>query len=328
MVITFAPWSAVSYRHVEEGLDPWGYKFIKGLGYNVLSFHCTEGNINFYRDKIFIQELNQLGVDLPDFIERLSYGSSMGGYAATAFSEPLKVNRVLAISPISSRRRDLATWDYEAGRSLESFNLDWSGQYTDGAESSASGYVVYDPLYDLDKLHAIRYKSLSFLRVPGVGHHLPRHLQSMNMLNWLVEAFIKNDLRKDDFYRLARNRRNIQIYYEWMLSKENKKLTPMREKILNANYLKIRQDIFSNEDTSKYNGFLRKPSQKEVDKIIDTAVIIENIDIKTAYTLMSLALKYRSSDPFIENKVKEYSEIISPEYKKLLVKKTDNLKLK
>lgn len=232
LVITFAPWFFVSNQHVEEGLDPWGYSFIKGLGYNVLSFQCTEGNINYYRDKIFIKELNRLGADLPDFIERLSYGYSMGGYAATAFSEPLKVDRVLAINPIASRRRDLAPWDYEAGRGLGSFNFDWSGEYTDGAETKASGYVVYDPLYELDRLHAIRYKNLSLLRAPGLGHHIPTHFLSMNMLKWLVEAFIKNDLKKDDFYRLARNRRNIKGYYEWMLSEDNKRLTPMRKKVL------------------------------------------------------------------------------------------------
>lgn len=318
LVITFASWGSISKQRVSEGLDPWGYSFIKGLGYNVLSFQCTEGNINYYRDKIFIQGLDQLGSDLPDFIERLSYGGSMGGYAATAFSKPLKVNRVLAINPISSRRRDLAAWDYEAGRGLKSFTFDWSGEYTDGAETSASGYVVYDPLYDLDKLHAIRYKNLSLLRVPGVGHGMPNHLLSMNMLKWLVDAFIKNDLSKDDFYRLARNRRNIKRYYQWMLSKENKKLTPMRKKILETRYLKIRQEILLNEDTSKYKGFLRKPSQKEIDKIRNMAVILEDIDIEAAYTLMNLAHKYRPDGLFIKNKVQEYSKIINCDNKELV----------
>lgn len=237
LIITFAPRSEISAESAKKGLSPWGFDYIKKLGYNVLSFQCLKGNINYYRDNTFLKKLPLIGEGLPNFTERLSYGVSMGGYAATAFSNPLKVDRVLVISPITSRRRDIATWDYEAGRNLNSFDLDWNGNYTDGAISDASGYVVYDPLFDLDKLHAVRYTRLKPLRVPGLGHGITLPLRDLDMLTWLVESFIKDIINESEFYNRSRNRKKLKQYYQRMLRKENKLLTPGREKILKRKYL-------------------------------------------------------------------------------------------
>ena len=73
------------------------------------------------------------------------------GDEVLAYSDTLKINRLLLIKSISSRRNDIAIWDYNDKRGLDTLDLDWSGQFDDGADTKASGYVIYDPLCDLDK---------------------------------------------------------------------------------------------------------------------------------------------------------------------------------
>lgn len=311
LIITFAPNMGFSSKSVEQGDDPWSFSFLKKRQINVISFSCISNKTNYYRDNKFIDNLQNLSNSLPEFPERLAYGCSMGAYGASAFSNVLKVNRLLLIDPISSRKRDIATWDYDAGRALNTFDYDWSGKYIDGAETNATGYVVYDPLFNLDKLHAIRYKNLVKLKVSGVGHHMTAHLQEMGMLAWLVETFISDNLDQKDFQRKAKNRRNIVRYYRWMLGPENKYRTHQRSLIVRKHLLAIRRKVtLQEEGFESYSGFRRAPNNKEIDLVIQTAKKIESIDIELSYKLMSLADKHRSSNTSIKNKLNEYEYML------------------
>lgn len=311
LVVTFAPGGGLKKTSVDAGEDPWGFRFIKRNNYNVLSFCSIEGKSNYYRDYNFISALDEVSNGLPEFLERIGYGGSMGGYGVSAFANVLGLERMLLINPISTRRLDIATWDYEAGRSLHTFGYDWDGPYADGADADASGFVVYDPLYDLDRKHAVRFKNLRPLKVHGVGHGVPNHLQAMNMLSWIVIAFIENKLSEKDFYHRVRARRLIKRYYDWLLSPQNKHLTAQRAHIINRHKLiMIKKVAHKEEGWEKYTNFYREPKLRELNKIRDMAIMLEGIDIKLSYDLMSLALKHRPSGPFLRKKIQEYEEIL------------------
>ena len=103
--------------------------------------------------------------------------------------------------------------------------IEWeNGEVIDGALSKCQGFVIYDPINSLDRKHALRYNNLTHLKIPGVGHGIPVHLQEMGMLKWVVVCFISNTLNISTFYEKARKRRTISRYYKWLLGKENKHL--------------------------------------------------------------------------------------------------------
>jgi len=310
LVITFAPWGGIDEDLAKSGGSPWGYEFIKSKSLNILSFSTISGKENYYRDSIFLSQLENIGNIIPKFPERLGYGNSMGGYAVSAFSNPLKIDRVLLLDPVSSRRKDIATWDYNGGRNLRSFDFDWSGMYTDGADTIAKGYVVYDPLFDLDKKHATRYHSLTKLRVPGVGHSMPQHLQSMHMLGWVVDGFIKDELSIKEFYKKARSRRNISQYYEWMLSSQNKKLTTRRMNVIRNYYIKIKNDLHTGERLAKnYESFFIL-NDIQVTNVVNMAISLENIDMKTSYQLMLLVLERNPKNSYYLQKTERYKKVL------------------
>lgn len=289
---------SVTRGDIEKGVSPWGYEYLKKKGVNVISFSNIAGSYNYYRDNTFIRSLADFSKALPTFKERLAYGGSMGGYAASAFANVLGVERVLLLNPISTRKKNIAVWDYEAKRAFSSFGFDWKGRYADGAEAVATGYVVYDPLFDLDKKHAERYLNLVKLHVPGVGHSIATHLHEMNVLNWLVESFINNNLDVGAFYSLVRRRRNIKRYYDWMLSEENKYLTPLRSEVI----MYYKKMLFIDEKIK------RRLTDNDVKMALFLANALRATDINGAIKILKVAHSSRPDMSVLRKRIFEYRE--------------------
>ncbi|MGJ8522721.1 hypothetical protein R84981_001412 [Carnimonas sp. R-84981] len=219
-------------KNARKGISPWGFEYIKKRKYNVISFTNVSEHFCYYRDDTFLSKLEEFGEALKIFPERIGYGQSMGGYAASAFSGPLNIDRLLLLSPISTREEKLAFWDKEAKRGLFSFKYDWSGLYSDGAETKARGAIIYDPLYRLDKLHADRYTTLEKLPLPGVGHLVSENMLRMGILDWAVTSFLEGGIDKEKFLQKSRKRRELRQYYQWLVSEENIHATEKRNKII------------------------------------------------------------------------------------------------
>ncbi len=300
IVVTFAPMGTqIKKEDIQKGVaETWGFEFIKSQGLNVISFGWT-GKNTWYRDGSIEEFMKSLSMELDKFPERLGYGGSMGGYAVSAYSNILNLDRILIINPISTLNKSLVPWETRFRGAANS--IDWeSGDAYDGARAVSSGYVIYDPLFDLDKKHADRYQNLTKLKVPGVGHHMPLHLKNMQMIKWVFSCFIDNSLKKRDFYKKARKRRELQRYYNWLLSDENKHLTSKRTKTIEAYREKYFPTIRSN--TNKNLFF----SNYHINIIRNSAIVLEDIDIHKAYALMQVAYKLRPSGEFIKKKINEY----------------------
>lgn len=148
----------------------WGYNFILSTNnYNVLSFSCIKKD-NWYRDKQFIESLPSLSQLISAFPIRLGYGSSMGGYGVSAFSNILNIERLLLMNPISSLNKNISPWEDRFNNDLD---YDWNGLYNDASITKSNGYVVFDPLFHKDKMHAEKYTKLRKIKLPGVGHAMP-----------------------------------------------------------------------------------------------------------------------------------------------------------
>ncbi|MBS4154769.1 hypothetical protein [Cobetia sp. MC34] len=319
VVITFAPDNVglLDKEMLSKGRTPWGFKYISKLGFNVISFAEMRHDNSYYRNSEFINSIDIISAAIPKFPERLGYGGSMGGYGVTAFANSLKLDRLLAFNPISTRNKNIASWDFEAKRSLWSFEQDWEGYCSDGAESQCSGYIIYDPLYDLDKKHAKRYTKLKHLKLPGVGHGVANYMQQLGMLDTVVKEFLDGKIDEKKFYKNARMRRKLQHYYTWMTGKENKYLTPKRKSIIE----KYRDKMFAEtSDNNISSGKISDVSAKkissgkidgeDVNNLLEAAIILEKNDIKLSYSLMRIARQYRPKGVKILRKLKEYEIII------------------
>lgn len=301
LVVTFSYLGANSKREsAENGTHfPWGYEFIVSQGLNALSFCCIGGN-NWYTDREFQGEVENIGKEIEKTgLKVLGYGGSMGGFGVSAFANPLRIEKMLLLNPISTLNSSKAPFEYRFNNARK--NLDWNCLYNDGADADALGYVVYDPFFKVDALHAERYSHLEKLKFPGVGHSIPNHLARIRALKWVFSSFLEGSIDKQRFNELLRRKRNYRHYYNWMLSDENSYLTKNRrevvERYFNAYML--------------LNGETGIPESKDVNFIRDLALNYEKEDLAVSYQLMAMAEKFRPRGPFIKRKLKEYKKRLS-----------------
>jgi len=240
IVVSFAgAGDFIKTQRTKLGVSPWGFEFIKKNGGNVISFAAIDVS-NWYRNAKFESFLEHVTAYIADFPSRLGYGGSMGGYGVSAFSNKLRLDRVLLINPISTLNKIQVPW--ERRFSSAAARYDWGSGCFDGRHVTATGYVVYDPLHKFDKWHARRYgENIKHLRVYGVGHSMARHLQSMGMLGKLYRDFVNDSIDEHDFYVNARARRYIDQYYKRQLASFNRRLTPARKEILDKHHTAIKR---------------------------------------------------------------------------------------
>lgn len=222
----------------------WSYEFLKGRHVNVVSFLETSSKA-WYRRKSFLSLIGQVSDLIEDFTfsKRFGYGGSMGGYAASAYAGLLNCDEVVLYNPISTLNRVKAPWEK---RYREARRMDWKGHYHDGVEGIANVekvHIVVDPLFHPDRLHVERFLSVHpavhVLKVPGVGHYMPRHLKNLGILSTYALAKFRGDADIDKSLRTAiRKRREYARYYKWLLSRENTHLTPKRAEVIVHHYAK------------------------------------------------------------------------------------------
>ncbi len=301
LVITFASGlSSFSEEKIEKSMSPWGFEFVKNQNLNVISFDCAYEN-SWYRDEEFYVFTKELSKKISIFPKRFGYGGSRGGYGVSAYSNVLKIDKILIINPISTLNENLVPFE----RRFRIYKkLDWIGPCSDGADTKSSGYIIYDPIHTLDKKHADRYTTLVHLKVPGVGHSMPEHLQKMGMLKWIFMDFVHENLDINKFYAEARKRRNLPRYYEWMLSKANSHLTTKRKEVI----LSYKNKHFPSGREKKEEQTAISIENNHINLFRDAAIALEKIDIKQAYELMYLAHQFRPKGPTIKKKLSEYKK--------------------
>ena len=240
LIITFSPlgegenkYESYGERYIQiqkKEYLPWGYKYVKSLGFNIISFSPLMED-NWYRNPYFHLFLEKLGLTLKKIPnKKYGIGASMGAYGISAFANVLNLNKILLMSPISTLNHNLVSFEKRYG-GFKKYN--WCNNYHDGATALCEGYVIYDPIYHFDVLHAKRYKNLQHLKLPGIGHLIPIHLQNLSMLPWIMQTFIKDGLiNKKTFCKQARKRREYKPYYDWLLSKDNRHLTERRRIVI------------------------------------------------------------------------------------------------
>lgn len=197
----------------------WGANLLRRLGISVISIKPRK--TDWYQKESFTPILNEAARYASSYPRVVTYGGSMGGFAALAFSDSLGGTEVISINPQSSLRRELVPWDKRFPIAGEE---DWNGPYSDavgGYQSATTAYVVVDRYLKADMLHVNRLDSrnLKVLNVPFVGHHLPAHLARMGALKYIVATIAQDRFCSHEFYQIIRARRNLNRYRNTMVDR-------------------------------------------------------------------------------------------------------------
>lgn len=158
---------------------------------------------------------------LEDFDRVIFYGAGPGGYAAAAFSVAAPGSTVIAVAPQATLDPAVAEWDDRFVAMRRTSFTDRYGYAPDMVEAAAQVFVVYDPLVELDAMHAVLFGGENVDRIrfrhsgPGIG----REILAMGALRPVFEAAGRDALDARAFYRALRTRHGFQPYLRNVLNR-------------------------------------------------------------------------------------------------------------
>ncbi|MDQ2093927.1 hypothetical protein [Rhodalgimonas zhirmunskyi] len=297
LVFTFDNMSTAAPLETRPG---WGHDFFKNRNINVVSL--LESNPRaWYRRADFLTLIDTLRkkIDLENFEKRISYGGSMGGYAAAAFSPLLKCDTAILLNPISTLSVDICPWEvrYEPCKSEN-----WSHSYHDAAAELPQVpevYIVVDSLFPLDRKHVDRFRvgspSAAVYRMPGFGHGVEKYMNELGVMKPFVMAAVAGHRPDRNWFANAiRGRRRTLRYYERMLRDNRLALTEHRKTVLIKHlaltlasakmtkpealeaFIRITRNIIPEEDAELLAGLRaftpKNPALPQLEQIVETSL--------------------------------------------------------
>lgn len=171
----------VTFEHClpehERGRTGFAESFLQGRGFT--AYHFQPRCNSWYQVPEMEQAMARVRADIAPGTRVVTYGMSMGAYAAYRFSEPLGADSVIAFSPQYSVDPKIVPW--ERRWRCEETTLIWD---TKPPRQEASIYVFYDPL-NADRRH-IKYMSreatLRLVRLCFSGHTAISYLNECGLL--------------------------------------------------------------------------------------------------------------------------------------------------
>jgi tetratricopeptide (TPR) repeat protein len=216
IVYVFSP----SYNRDLEGNNFGGEFFIKN-GFDVVSFKIT--NDDWFQSiplSVFenIKEINTL----KKYKQKISYGSSMGGFGAIVFSSLLECNASIAFSPQFSIDENFDTrWE------CWSKNIGIKYRISKKSISKFCDYFIFYDNKSIDQLHIDRITALiplekiHLIKLPFAGHLTAIYLSEVSLIkNILIKIAKENNIND---INLLINRKSSKTYLhslsEYLLAK-------------------------------------------------------------------------------------------------------------
>lgn len=200
---------------------PIPVEIAEALGWSHLSLFSRKAT--WFRDHRVYRYFDRL-VDeglLEDFERVIFFGAGSGGYAAAAFSVAAPGATVIAVAPQATLDPDMAEWDDRfVGMRRTSFT-DRYGYAPDMIEAADRVFIVYDPLVELDAMHAALFRggNVERIRFRNAGTGTGRELVAMGALRPVLEAAGEDRLDARTIFRALRLRHAYQPYLRSLLGR-------------------------------------------------------------------------------------------------------------
>lgn len=154
-----------------------------------------------------------------DFDHVIFYGAGMAGYAAAAFSVAAPGATVIAIAPQATLDPEVAGWDDRFTHMRRTSFTDRYGYAPDMVEAADKVFVLYDPMIDLDAMHASLFHGpmVHRIRLRHTGPRTGGTVQALNILGPLFEKAAAGTLRPLDFYKAFQRRHRYMPYLRNLL---------------------------------------------------------------------------------------------------------------
>lgn len=212
LVVTFDNLSAVN--DLSPRRAPWAYKVLRQQGCAQLGVLAHRKD--WFREPNLIAEMEAIRDQglFRGYKNVIFTGTSMGGFAALAFSSLSPGARVLAFSPQSTLDEDIVPWETRFGMGRL---RNWRLPFSDAAfeiEHAEQVVVISDPHFELDQRHVDRLTTPNVMKLKAwySGHFSPVFLNRADLLKPVVTKMIEGTLTEDVFYRLYRGRRKLPWY--------------------------------------------------------------------------------------------------------------------
>ncbi len=143
LLITFAPLNAYA-----DGSFFWGKGLAVRQNISTLGFVAKRGN--WYPMASMCRAIEAASEVVANFSKIITYGASMGGYAALKYSKALGANKVIAMAPQYSI--EPAVMENFDDRFLKHFVPNWNDNMAIRREDVCGiSYVFYDPIFEEDR---------------------------------------------------------------------------------------------------------------------------------------------------------------------------------
>lgn len=194
-VVTFD--SFTDFRTLDR--PGFGESFLDGAGVNAI--HVIPRENAWYQHSEMLDAMARVHAATRRYRRVVTYGSSMGGYAALRFGGVAGAQAALALSPQFSIDPSIVPWEERWSESSRHFKPVWESSLPFPALDQA--YVAYDPL-NIDRKHIALIGAameIEPLRLPGGGHPVTGYLSETKMLKHLILSVCRNDLDVPAFIR-------------------------------------------------------------------------------------------------------------------------------
>ncbi|MES2815272.1 MAG: tetratricopeptide repeat protein [Pseudomonadota bacterium] len=198
---------------IGQGFDRPGFgeDFLRHHG--VSAIHVLGGGDDWYQYPEMTEAAAAIRTATSGAERVMTYGSSMGGYAALRFADALGANAVLALSPQYSLDPSVAPderrWQQDAER------IRWISAFNGPLRSPARPVVVYDPKGP-DRWHGDRIGQdapVTAIRLPFTSHPVTTYLSEAGLLSQLVFDTLNGTIDGDAIEQQGRGRRrNSSVY--------------------------------------------------------------------------------------------------------------------
>lgn len=213
----------------KDGADQrrtWGDSYFRTKGISHIGVKPTWNNWYIH------PPMEDIFLELRPFIEAydqvMTYGSSMGGFAALTYADLVGADKVLAFCPQSSRNLEICPWEWNTAREKSEAVIDHP--YIDAVGNYAAAqkvYIITDLHFRRDRLHAERLvgDNVEIVSAPYIGHSVPLFLQPLKILGDIPINVLNDKFSALDFHKSLRKRRSLKRYFNIM-----EKKTENREK--------------------------------------------------------------------------------------------------
>ncbi len=201
----FMPLGEVPYRQA------WAQDFVANAGWDGLFMMPMV--LDWYQDQViwdFFDAMQSSGF-FEAYESVVTYGNSLGGFAALAFASMCNAERVVAIQPRVTLRRAMP-WPSEMSENLV---YPRNGEHANALvdlQDDVEILVFADPYSARDWAHASCVPAAKLFEVPLVGHEIPDFLLELGVFGQVARRAIAGQLDEGWFANVMQAKAQSRIY--------------------------------------------------------------------------------------------------------------------